>query len=227
MKSTTGSKGMKKLILVTIFTGFFYVSSGQANVASTDHDMDKTKNLLERMLRQNQSYITARGEKFFNNKGKGQAPSTTLLSCSDSRVHTSIIDETPEGNLFTVNNIGNQFDTAKGSIKYGINHLKTPLLLILGHSQCGAVSAALTDYSKLESSIVSELNQFRLKKGLSNIDGVKMNVHNQVDAALVQFKNKVDRHELLVVGAVYDFSNDMKKGAGKLNVINIQGKHLD
>lgn len=216
---------IKKISLAVITT--LSLTTAQAASAPTPN-MAEAKALLDSMLKQNQAYISNQGKDFFKNKAKGQTPTATIVGCSDSRVHTSLLADAPEGQLFTINNIGNQINTALGSVKYGVNHLNTPLLLILGHSQCGAVSAALAgDYSKLEPSIASELEHFQLPKGISNIEGVKLNVHHQVDAAMARFKQKIDNNELLVVGAVYDFSNDMQKGAGKLNVINVQGKHLD
>jgi carbonic anhydrase len=181
------------------------------------------KNLYD-LLEQNKSYITQQGPDFFTKKSKGQHPQITLVSCSDSRVHTSIIDDTPEGNLFTINNIANQISVAQGSVEYGVNYLHTPLLLILGHSQCGAIEAASSDYSQIEPSIKKELDSIHLKPGESNIEGVQTNVNNQVVMALKVFKSQVQRGDLVIVGAVYDFANDMKQGAGKLNIINVQGK---
>lgn len=90
--------------------------------------------------------------------------------------------------------------------------------------QCGAITAESEDHSKLEYSIIKELNSLRLKPGESNIEGVKTNVNNQVDFALKIFEQQVKNKELLIVGAVYDFTNEMHHGAGKVNIINIQGK---
>ena len=148
------------------------------------------------------------------------------MSCSDSRVHTHFLDETPEGNLFIIRNIGNQIKTATGSVEYGVNHLKTPLLLILGHSQCGAISEAMKDYSDLEHGVISELDSINIKSDVSNIEGVEQNVHSQVHYAIQLFEPLIKANKLLIVGAVYDFANDMKKGAGNINIINIQGKHV-
>ncbi|MBT3918659.1 MAG: hypothetical protein HOF25_05330, partial [Nitrosomonadales bacterium] len=47
---------------------------------------------------------------------------------------------------------------------------------------------------------------------------------NQVEIASTEFNNKLSNDEILIVGAVYDFANDMKQGPGKLNIININGK---
>ena len=170
------------------------------------------------------AYIAAHDSAFFKNLAKGQTPRATVVTCSDSRVHTNAFDKTPEGDLFMVRNIGNQMATSKGSVQYGVNHLASSLLLVIGHSSCGAIKAAGGDYSTLEEPIKKELDTINIAKGGANIDGVKANVNNQVTAALKEWADKVKNGELLVVGAVYDFADDMKQGAGKLNVININGE---
>ena len=128
--------------------------------------------------------------------------------------------------MFIVRNIGNHIKTSTGSVEYGVNHLHTPLLLILGHSHCGAISAVNTDYSNLEHGIIAELDSINIKPGLSNIQGVEQNVHNQVQYALQLFGPLVKAKKLLIVGGVYDFGDEMKKGDGKINIINIQGEHV-
>ena len=170
------------------------------------------------------SYVAAHNSAFFQELSKGQKPRATVVTCSDSRVHTNTLDKTPEGDLFMVRNIGNQLATAKGSVQYGVNHLGSSLLLFIGHSSCGAIKAAGGDYSTLESDIKRELDTINIAKGSANIDGVKINVNNQVAAALKEFADKVKNGELLIVGAVYDFADDMKLGAGNLNIINMNGE---
>lgn len=170
------------------------------------------------------AYIAAHNAAFFQELAKGQHPRATVVTCSDSRVHTNMLDKTPEGDLFMVRNIGNQLSTAKGSVQYGVNHLGSSLLLFIGHSSCGAIKAASGDYSALEPDIKRELDTININKGVANIDGVKINVNNQVAAALTEFSDKVKKGELLVVGAVYDFADDMKQGAGNLNITNMNGE---
>lgn len=170
------------------------------------------------------AYVAAHNSAFFQELAKGQHPRATVVTCSDSRVHTNMLDKTPEGDLFMIRNIGNQLSTAKGSVQYGVNHLGSSLLLFIGHSSCGAIKAASGDYSALESDIKRELDTINISKGAANIDGVKTNVNNQVAAALKEFAGKVKNGELLVVGAVYDFADDMKQGAGSLNIINMNGE---
>jgi len=170
------------------------------------------------------AYIAAHDSAFFKKLSEGQKPRGTVVTCSDSRVHTNAFDKTPEGDMFMVRNIGNQLATSKGSVQYGVNHLGSSLLLFIGHSSCGAIKAAGGDYSTLEEPIKKELDTINITKGSANIDGVKTNVNNQVAAALKEWADKVKAGELLVVGAVYDFADDMKQGAGKLNIININGE---
>jgi carbonic anhydrase len=66
----------------------------------------------------------------------------TVLSCSDSRVPVELIFDAGIMDLFVVRVAGNVCDTDEiGSIEYGLVHVKTPVLVILGHTQCGAVTA--------------------------------------------------------------------------------------
>lgn len=77
----------------------------------------------------------------------GQNPYAIVLACSDSRVPVEIIFDEGVGDIFVVSNAGNiaQDDIVAGSIEYAAKHLNAPLLVILGHTQCGAVQAALSE----------------------------------------------------------------------------------
>jgi len=134
------------------------------------------------------------------------------------------LDAHPDNDLFVIRNIGNQMATASGSVAYGIHHLHTPLLLIVGHSGCGAVKAASGDYASEPANIRGELDTMQVPKGQSGIEGVLHNVHQQVRRAMSEYEEDVMSGRLVVVGAVYDFRNDMKQGQGKLNVVNINGE---
>ena len=195
--------------------------------ASGDHhagDAAVAQAFIKEIQTDQTAYAAAKGASFFQELSKGQKPRAAGVTCSDSRVHTNMLDRTPEGDLFMVRNIGNQLATAKGSVQYGVNHLASSLLIFIGHSSCGAIKAAGGDYSTLEEPIKKELDTINIAKGSANIDGVKANVNNQVAAALKEWADQVKKGELLVVGAVYDFADDMKQGAGKLNIININGE---
>lgn len=187
-------------------------------------DAAAAQKFIKEILTVNANYDKVKGAKFFKELAKGQHPRATVVTCSDSRVQTNMLDKTPEGDLFVVRNIGNQIVTAQGSVEYGVNHLASSLLLIIGHSRCGAIAAASGDYSNLEPAIQKELYTIEIDKGVENIEGVKTNVNHQVDAAMEDFGDKVKEGHLLVLGAVYDFADDMKQGPGKLNIINVNGE---
>ncbi len=77
----------------------------------------------------------------------GQAPIACIIACSDSRVTPEILFDLGIGDLFVVRVAGNYVSgagpTVKGSIEYAVAELGVSLVLVLGHSQCGAVKAAI------------------------------------------------------------------------------------
>ena len=74
----------------------------------------------------------------------GQTPFGVVLSCSDSRVPTEIVFDQGLGDLFITRVAGNVVDrTTLGSIEYAVGHLKTHVVVVMGHEGCGAVKAAL------------------------------------------------------------------------------------
>jgi carbonic anhydrase len=197
--------------------------------AAKDEPLAQTRAFLADVLTDNQGYME-HGDKFFAEFADKQTPRATVLTCADSRVHTTAWDVTPENDDFVIRNIGNQFENAAGSIEYGIEHLRTPLLLVIGHTGCGAVKAAMGDMSKLSPPIQGELAHIHLPKAGAGkppeavwAEAVIANVNNQVETALKHFAKDVQAGQLTVVGAVYDFRNDLTQGAGKLSIVNVNG----
>lgn len=75
---------------------------------------------------------------------EGQSPFAVIVSCSDSRVPPEIVFDQTVGRLFVVRTAGQVIDeAARGSITYGVDVLRAQLLVVLGHSGCGAVEAAI------------------------------------------------------------------------------------
>lgn len=75
----------------------------------------------------------------------GQAPHSIVLSCSDSRVPPEIVFDQKLGELFTVRTAGESLSsTAIASMEYAVEHLGTRLLIVMGHTSCGAVKAAVS-----------------------------------------------------------------------------------
>src|SRR3984893_2409705 len=89
---------------------------------------------------------------------KGQTPLASILSCADSERSTEVLlGGIGVGELVVARNAGNMADTATmGTIEYGTEHLGVPLIVVLGHERCGAVSAAcevVDKHTKLPGSI--------------------------------------------------------------------------
>ena len=73
-----------------------------------------------------------------------QQPFAVILTCSDSRVLPEVVFDQGLGDLFVIRVAGNIVDAAVlGSIEYAVDHLATPLVVVMGHQSCGAVSATL------------------------------------------------------------------------------------
>ena len=75
---------------------------------------------------------------------EAQHPIACVLGCADSRVPAELLFDQGLGDLFTVRAVGEVLDDAVvGSIEYAVEHLHAPLVVVLGHSGCGAVKAAI------------------------------------------------------------------------------------
>jgi carbonic anhydrase len=83
---------------------------------------------------------------------KGQKPVATVISCSDSRVPVEVIfNQLRPGTFFVIRVAGNIISDSivKGSIEYAVMHLRTPYIIILGHTECGAIKASLDGVDKM------------------------------------------------------------------------------
>lgn len=109
------------------------------------------KDALEKLMEGNKRYITS----VFNGSdisqaarsaalANGQAPYAIVITCSDSRVIPENIFMTGIGELFVIRIAGNVIDEHQlGSIEYAASHLGAPLIVVMGHTHCGAVDAAI------------------------------------------------------------------------------------
>ena len=101
-----------------------------------------------------------------------QKPFATVLGCSDSRAPPELIFDVGLGDLFTIRLAGNIIaEDVIGTIQYGVAHLRTPLVVILGHEGCGAVDATLEEmlHMPTELKYVGALTRL-IKPGLKELD---------------------------------------------------------
>jgi len=142
-----------------------------------------------------------------------QHPHAIVLSCADSRVAPEIILDQGLGDLFDVRVAGNvASDIELASIEYAASHLHTPLLIVMGHQRCGAVTAA-AESGEAEGHLPSLLALIRpaverakAQPGDLIDNAVRLNVENvvrQVRGSTPVLAALVDGGALTVVGAVY------------------------
>jgi carbonic anhydrase len=155
------------------------------------------------------------------NRTLGQAPFAAILSCSDSRVAPELAFDQGPGDLFVVRVAGNFVtNDGLGSLEFGAAVLGTKLIMVLGHSSCGAVNAtvsALQKGNKLPGHIADLVRamkpgiQAEVKKGGPNLEerAVTANVRHNVkrlEQATPILAEMVAQKKLRVVGAVYDLA---------------------
>ena len=142
-----------------------------------------------------------------------QAPHATILSCADSRVAPEIIFDQGLGDLFDVRVAGNvAADAELASIEYAASHLHTPLLVVMGHQKCGAVTAA-AESGEADGHLPALLALIRPAIARANgqpgdliENAVRINVENvvrQIRGSTEVLGPLVNRGALTVVGAVY------------------------
>lgn len=180
---------------------------------------------LKKLLASNLTYADSR-VKLAAKKGTS-APRGTVLTCSDASVQLHQMDVSPENDTFVVRNWGNLFEPSLGTVSYGIEHLATPVLVIVGHTGCEAVAAAMNG-TKFSKPLQAHLSKLKVKSGApdqpesARLDAaVTYNVNRQVAKAVERFKPLVQTGKLTVVGAIFDPHNALKRGAGRLSIINV------
>lgn len=194
----------------------------------------KLDDIIKEIVNRNRDFVEKHDRGYFAPYMTSQQPYITLVSCSDSRVQPDVILKNPVNKIFEIENIGNQIATCEGSVDYGVLHLKTPVLLILGHSDCGALKAFMKGYENIEDPIKNELNNLK-PAGLSRdsddvnfeenlLRNIQKNVDYQVEFAAEKYKDLISSRELVVIGAFYDFKNDFSKGCGRILILNVNGE---
>jgi carbonic anhydrase len=145
----------------------------------------------------------------------GQEPFATIVGCSDSRVPNEMIFDQGLGDLFIIRTAGQVSAAASyGSMEFATLKLKTKLIVVLGHTECGAVAAAVQRPENVPGHIVTLINEIKPAVAkCSHLPGnpvnnaVRQNVIDQVnnlrDLEPILHKKYIDG-EILIVGAVYD-----------------------
>jgi carbonic anhydrase len=149
----------------------------------------------------------------------GQQPFATILACSDSRVPPELVFDQGLGDLFVIRVAGNIIaQDVVASIVYALRHLKTRLVVVMGHHGCGAVTAALEsiDGKGHEPKLIAKLLQ-HITRGIKDLDpnlsgdarvnaGVEANVRasTKLLSTIPEAREFLETQDFHLVGAVYE-----------------------
>jgi len=200
--------------------------------------------ILVELLRGNAEHATEFQARF-DGLQTSQHPDAVTVSCSDSRVlQDHMWGNDDPGRVFTCSNIGNRVvqrtaagEAVSGDVLYPVEHTGTELVVVVGHTGCGAVTATydhLTDGSSEPPGIEHCIGLLkpRLEPGVEAIPDdvdragavnrlVEYNVDRQVEF-LLDSEDVPDR--VTVAGAVYDFQDVYGGRRGEIHVINVDGE---
>ena len=138
---------------------------------------------------------------------EGQHPFAVVLCCSDSRVVPELLFDQKLGDLFVIRNAGNVVDEdVLGSIEYAVEHLESLLVVVLGHSSCGAVTATCQG-GELPGHIVDIAK--RIRPSISTECCINDNARRHADrmAQIIVADPIVEHLNVRVVSAFYDIAS--------------------
>lgn len=227
---------MKKILLtlttvVTIlsFAGCGSVQNNTASNAgdkSTDSQVSKVEDFkitnaddaLKKLKEGNEKFVSDKSELINVNSERrkeledGQSPYAVVVSCADSRVETTHIFNAGLGEIFDIRIAGNVIgEDELGSIEYGAEHLGTPLVVIMGHENCGAVTAAYNEVKNNEKAegnieVLLEKIQPCVNESSDIEEASRMNVDKVVEGVKEDeiIKKLIEEGKVKVIGAYYN-----------------------
>lgn len=147
----------------------------------------------------------------------GQNPYAVIVSCSDSRVTPTTVFNAGLGELFDIRLAGNVVDDdALGSIEYAVEHLNTPLIVVMGHQSCGAVTATYNEVVKGEK-VSGNMESFvkKITPSVNKNGTIDDAIHTNIDMVVKEIsedkgiKILIDQGKVKVVGAYYDLNGNV------------------
>ncbi len=139
---------MRKIVLATLIV----VTLISCKKEKAPISIEKNQTPLEKLVAGNKRFLDEKTIHPHQNKNSvlknqnGQHPFAVIVTCSDSRVAPEILFDQGIGDLFVIRNAGNLIsDIDMGSIEYAVEHLDAKLIVVLGHTECGAIKAYVGD----------------------------------------------------------------------------------
>jgi carbonic anhydrase len=160
--------------------------------------------VIERLSQGNRRFIS-KHDGVIQKHLEGQRPFAAILTCSDSRVPPELIFDVGIGELFVVRDAGNiAVDSSEiGSLEYAVEHLHVPLIVVMGHTRCGALSAA--EIGPGDKSCVGEIVN-EIRRCFIEKDHLRANVRMQIRHLLERspaISRAVQEEKVKIKGAVY------------------------
>lgn len=198
-----------------------------------DRDKMTPQEALDILIEGNQRFLTDREEdKDFQamihiTKDK-QHPFASFLSCSDSRAPVELVFDQALGDIFSVRLAGNiASDKAIGSLEFASKYLGSKLIVVMGHTACGAVKAACDDFKDghigeiinlIKPAIRHEKTVDAASRNSSNPDFVekinRLSVQHQIDTIIRAsdiVTDMIEAKQIAIIGAVYDIATGKVK----------------
>jgi len=139
---------------------------------------------------------------------EGQTPYAIVVCCSDSRVIPEKIFHADIGDLFVIRVAGNVLDRHQlGSIEYAAEHLHCPLVLMLGHTGCGAVAAALSGHAEGYVSLITDDIRRAIGMETDPLKACRANVLHGAETIREAFRDRPALKPLEIACAVYDVAS--------------------
>src|SRR5579862_1732711 len=181
----------RNLVRVAVFVFFaatlhaIYAAEPVTNITA-DEAMARLKAGNERFVAGKVEHPNAGAERRAE-VAKGQKPFVIIVGCSDSRVGPEVVFDQGLGDLFVIRTAGNVVDdVALGSIEYAADHFGVPVILVLGHTRCGAVIAAVGGgeapghIGSIVEKIKPAVQETKGKEGDAVDNAIRANVRNVV-----------------------------------------------
>jgi carbonic anhydrase len=194
--------------------------AGPLSAAEVPAPAGSAEHALAKLMIGNRRYITNHMQHPNQTRAARQAlteaqhPFATVLSCADSRVPPEIIFDGGLGDFFVVRVAGNIADDAiLGSLEYSAGHLHVPLIVVLGHTRCGAVTAAVQGFTEhnhvnaLIKALQPAVAQAAREPGDKLTNAIRDNVLlvvRQLQASHPVLAELQAKGKLRIVGAIYD-----------------------
>ena len=165
-----------------------------------------TKVIIERMTAGNRTYMrTSDASRRLDTAENGQHPYAIVICCSDARVIPEQIFDAALGELFVIRVAGNVLDNHQmGSIEYAAAHLGCRLVVMLGHTGCGAVAAALAGSADGFIRYITEDILEAVGPERDPDAACRLNVAHSVTKLRTEFAEHPEMTGIRITGAVYD-----------------------